>query len=69
MDPVTAAALISGGSGLLGGLMGQKAKAEEERKNRLMQAYQNQMQAAQGSANAQQNAFAQLMAGYKEALL
>lgn len=72
MDPVTGAALIQGGLSALGQVFGMNAQAAARKKQQELDAVQQGF-ATQSSANQQQqqgtqNAFQQMMEGYRSAL-
>jgi Sec-independent protein translocase protein TatA len=71
--PVVAGALIVAGTSLLSGIMGSASEAQRRKQEMLMQANQQNFDARSKSAENmgknQQNAFAQLMDTYKNALL
>ena len=68
MDPVTIAALIGAGTSLTGGLMGQAAQRQKEKRQALLDAerqrYQSQIDAVQGQSDSQRAIFNQLMSSY-----
>ncbi len=67
-----AAALITAGSSLIGGIMGSKANAEDRKKQMLLHASQQETDARQKGAaalgNSQVSAFQQMMEAYKASL-
>lgn len=72
MDPVTGAALIQGGLSALGQVFGmnaaEAARKKQQRLDAVNQAFQTQSQANQQMQSGQQNAFQQMMEGYRSAL-
>lgn len=73
MEPVTTSAAILAATQLIGGLLGQKASAEQLRKQSIMQAGQTQFgmeqQAKQLAEQQQQGALGNLVEAYRSALL
>lgn len=68
MDPVTMSAAIGAGSDLLGGLMGQAARAKELEQQRKLDAikagYESQMAGQQNMQKGVNDALARLMQQY-----
>lgn len=73
IPPVIAAAAIGAGAAMLSGMMSAAAQREEQRRNRLFAAEQHsydvQEDAIKNQNQGEQTALAQMMSGYKSALL
>ena len=73
IDPITGSAAILAATQLIGGLLGNKAAAEQQRRQGILQAGQTQFgleQAAQQQAQAQQQgALGNLVEAYRSALI
>lgn len=73
MDPITGSAAILAATQLLGGLLGQKSAAEQQKRATLAQIGQQQTQLEQAgiqqATQGQQSALSNLIEAYRSALL